>query len=126
MIQAEKVFELSGHSTGIYGITQGLSKETFLTASGDSFIASWNMKERAPDKFSVKADGGCYSTFYDAESKLLLIGRVNGDIHIINTEEKKEIKHYKLHKKGVFDFTSLNSKNLFISCGGDGTLALWD
>lgn len=125
-IEIEKVFELSGHSTGIYSITQGVESNKVLTASGDSFVASWNLEERMPDDFSVKAEGGCYSVLFVPEEQQLWVGRVNGDIHVIDTATKKEVKHYKHHKKGVFHFAYLSKQRKMLSGGGDGVLAIWN
>lgn len=126
MSKVEKVFELSEHATGIYDLSIGLEKNKILTASGDSFIASWNVKDRKPDEFSVKAEGGCYSVRFIPEQDLLWVGRVNGDIHVIDTASKQEVKHFKLHKKGVFSIAYLPYKNWVLTGGGDGVLAVWD
>lgn len=124
-IEIEKVFELSGHATGIYSLTHGLKENTVLTASADSFIASWDIEKRTADEFSVKAEGGCYSAHFEKSQNLLWVGRVNGDVHVIDTRSKKEIKFFQLHKKGVFDIQYLPAQKLFLTAGGDGVLGIW-
>jgi WD40 repeat protein len=73
-----------------------------LSAGGDRFVAQWNIRECKPDTFSVKLPSVVYTTLLLKERSLLLMGTMEGSLHVIDLEERKEIKYLQLKAGGIF------------------------
>ncbi len=116
------VFE--GHSGAIYSLQY--DGQFIYSASADKYVVRWNLATGEQDKFAIRLPATPYSIqLIDQQSKLIA-GLSNGDIHIFDLAERKELKFYKLHKKGVFALAENPLKQQFYSADGDGTLSVWD
>lgn len=119
-----KKITFSGHSGAIYSLQY--DGEFIYSASADKYVVRWNLKTGEQDKFAIKLPATPYAIqLIDNHSKLIA-GLSNGDIHIFDLDERKEIKFYKLHKKGVFSMAENPSKNQFYIADGEGTLSVWN
>ena len=121
----DKLFDIKKHDTGIYCLAEGINEHTFFSGSGDGTIGLWDINEKDVLPLSIQAEGAVFSLFYDASRENLIIGKLNGDLHIIDLASKKEIHHIKHRKKGVFQIFELSSKEL-VTAGGSGNLSIWD
>ena len=124
-VQVTKIAALTGHQGSIYtlGLT-AFGASAFLSGSGDGAVIRWDLNET--DKATQVASVGTniFSLMEIPEKNLLLLGQLQGGIHVLDLVSKKEIKHLALHKNGVFDLQRLND-NTFVAAGGDGTLSVW-
>ena len=116
---------IGSHSGPCYSICSG-PDNNFLTSGSDKIVAFWDGLKCNPVNLSIKIDSPAYALNYDEKQSILFIGSNSGNIHWIDLKEKKEIKNFTLHKKGVFDLKIIPENNLLISTGGDGTLGVWD
>lgn len=121
----EKVFDIKKHNTGIYTLHPGINDVTFFSASGDGVIGLWDIKKKDILPLSIKAEGAIFSLLFQKEQESLIIGRLSGEIHIVDLQTKKEKKAIRHHKKGVFQIIPLNGDQL-ITLGGDGYMGVWD
>jgi WD40 repeat protein len=132
VVKIDKIQELRGHSGPIYALLEGRKAGFVLTASGDRFIAEWNLtglnenKEAEPSKFSIQLEQPCFSTLYLEEEGFLLAGNSEGGIHVIDLSEGKEARLLKVHEKGVFAFCHIPEENMIIAGGGNGFLSAWE
>ncbi|MDP2387372.1 MAG: WD40 repeat domain-containing protein [Bacteroidota bacterium] len=112
--------ELKGHVGAVYSLSQGLSDDMVLSASGDKFVAQWNIETGKPDTFSVKMQAIVYATFYLKEQNKLLVGTAAGSFHVFDLQEKKEVKNLVLDSKGIFaiQYSSLRKKIFLATEGG--------
>src|SRR5687767_6496989 len=95
-----------------------------LSGSGDRFVAQWNIEAGKPDTFSVKMQAIVYSTLYLKEQNKLVVGTAAGSLHVLDLQEKKEIKNLVLDTKGIFSIQYVvSTKKLFITTEG-GKLVL--
>lgn len=119
-----KKITFSGHSGAIYSLQY--DGEFIYSASADKYVVRWNLKTGEQDKFAIKMPATPYAIqLIDKHSKLVA-GLSNGDIHIFDLYGRKEIKFYKLHKKGVFSIAENSLKSQLYTADGEGTLSVWN
>lgn len=126
MIHVKKQFELSGHAGPVYGFSEGRTYGSLLTASGDRFIAEWDLEQATASPFSVKMEEAVFTVHCMIEKQLMLAGTGNGHLHIIDLAAGKEVKNLKVHTKGVFCILPVPEENLILVAGGDGFLSVWE
>lgn len=122
----KKQFELSGHAGPVYGFSEGRKKGSLLTASGDRFIAEWDLEQATASPFSVKMEEPVFTVHCIIEEQVMLAGTGNGHLHIIDLVAGKEIKNLKVHTKGIFDILPIPDEKLIVVAGGDGFLSVWE
>ena len=88
-------------------------------------MAEWNGKNLEQEAFAIKLEEAAYAVFAIPYSDQIAIGAASGGIHIIDRASKQEIKNLAVHRNGVYAFGYLKSQEMLVSCGGDGSLALW-
>lgn len=114
--------EIIGHSAPIYDLT--IHRDHLYSASGDGFVARWNIKDLTQDTFSIKCSKPPYSLV--AANGHLWFGLSNGDMHVIDLEQKTEIKYFQQHRHAIFSLVSISQKNLILAGDADGNLSIWD
>lgn len=118
-----KVREIVGHVASIYSIDG--HKDLVYTASGDHFVARWNIESGLQDAFSIKAEKAVYALKLISTQTILAFGTNSGSIHVVDIEDKKEIRHFVQHKSAVFCIQENEFKNQVYSTDADGNLAVW-
>jgi WD repeat-containing protein 61 len=121
-----KEFELTGHAAGVYDLAPGTANHMVFSASGDGFIATWNILLHRQEPFSIRIGKPVYSLLHDAEGQRLWAGTGHGPLHIVNLKERTEEKLIDLHEKGVFRLMLHPMKRHLYSLGGDGVLCIWE
>ena len=122
-ILINKVEQLTGHTSAVYALCEGPSPGIFLSGSSDGVVAEWDVFNLKQGKIAVKINAAVYSIAFVKEKKILLIGNGIGGIHIVNLQQKKEIKLLQIHKGPVFDIKYSAVNNCFYSASSDGTIA---
>jgi hypothetical protein len=123
-VDVKKIATLTGHSGSIYSIIKEASDTYFFTGSSDKFVALWNLETLSAEKFAAAMPSTIYSLCYVSEKKILLIGTTGGKIHILDIENKKELKILQHHTAAIFDIRYSSQTNCFYSASGDGALAI--
>lgn len=113
--------EISGHNGAIYSI---VADHNFIySGSADRFVARWKLDEGIQDNFTIKLESPVYAMCEVGPT--LFIGLSNGDLHVVDIKERKELKFYQQHKKGIFEI-ALNAKmNQVYVVDADGNLSVW-
>lgn len=126
-VLVEKLFELNGHSAAIYSLDFFSDDSNFIyTASGDGFIARWDISRQAQDTFSIRLSSSSYALKCIDSTSLLVTGLSNGDVHVIDVLNKKEVAHLKYHSTGIFFIqVNLSKKHLYIS-DAVGNISIWN
>ena len=124
--EIKKIFTFSGHNAGIYALCTGINDECIISGSADKYVAQWNLKKGTQENFSAKLPSAVYSLLPMYHQNQLWIGTGNGQIHIIDTIKKEEIRVLKCHHLAVFDIKFAEKLNLVFSSGGDGILNVYD
>lgn len=123
-IQFAKHLEIRQHSMAVYSITP-INNEQIISGSADGFCVMWNIETGEQEAFAVKSDHPVYS-IHQFDNKFLSIGLNNGDLHIIDLEQKKEIKFFTQHKSAIFSQIYLPKQQKLITGDADGYIAVWD
>lgn len=120
----KKAAKLTGHGGPVYQVIQGPEPHLIFTCSGDRVVAQWDLKKLEAAPFVAKFPAIVYSLCFIKELKLLLAGTSAGAIHVIDLDQKKEIKILQHHTGPVFDIQYSYNYNSFYSAGGDGQFSV--
>lgn len=123
-LEVKTIAALNGHTGCIYAVDRGLYTNTIFTGGSDNFIAQWNLDTLQAEKFATAFDAHLYTICHIPEKELLLAGTTDGNIHIIDINQKKEIRILKYHKGPVFDIKYSLKTNCFYTAGGDGNFGI--
>ena len=122
----QRIAAISAHAGAVYCLEQGRQRNTFFSGSADKFVAEWNLHTFEQEKFTIKLEYTPYSLCYLKEKSRLLIGTSAGGIHVIDTTEKKEIRHLALHNQGIYDLKHIDTFDWFTAASGDGSISVWN
>jgi WD40 repeat protein len=112
-----------GHTGGVYDLIQ-TSDKSFLSASGDRLVVSWNIDQPEQGNLIARASDSIYAICYLADNNELLIGQAKGEIHVIDLSTNQEKKLLKTNDKGVFSIVENKLKHKIYVLGGDGVLSV--
>lgn len=118
-----KIRQIIGHVASIYSV-DGVN-DLVYTGSGDHFVARWNIDTGLQDAFSIKAEKAIYCLKLVQNNSILAFGTNAGSLHVIDIENKKEIRHFVQHKSALFCIQENKHKNHVYSADADGNLAVW-
>ncbi len=123
-IEVKKIAALTGHSGSVYALGQGITKNTIFSGSSDKFVALWNLETLETEKFAAQFPAIIYTLCPVPEKQLLLVGTSAGSVHVVDLENKKELKILQHHTDPVFDIKYCLKTNCFYTAGGDGNFAI--
>jgi WD repeat-containing protein 61 len=118
-------FHIRSHSSAVYGLSKGEEPHIFYSASGDGYLASWNLHSGEQGKFAVNVGQPVFSVHFVHKYHHLLAGTQDGGIHVIDRQNKKELRLLQGHQQGVFHMMTNAAENLLFVSGGDGLLTIW-
>ena len=113
------------HAASLYAICYSEKLDLVFTGGADNVVASWNPATFENTDFTIKTNSTVVNLQIINESQLF-IGLFNGDIHIIDLDQKKEIKYITHHKKGIYASLYDVKSNRLVIGSGDGMLTIWD
>jgi WD40 repeat protein len=119
-----KSIEFNKHGSAVYSLA--FDGNYLFSGSADCRIARWNISKGIQDDFTVKTDFPVYAISLVRQKSLLWIGLSNGNMHVIDLINRKEIKFYQQHKSAIFTITENKLKEHIYSTDADGNLAVWD
>lgn len=109
--------------TPLYAIADGTHADSFFTASANGLVSEWNTEWGVSSEIQVKTSGAVFSLLYDEIYKFLWVGCQQNTLIVVDIQNKKEVKNYKVHPGGVFDVKIIEDKVL--SVGADGNVIEW-
>jgi WD40 repeat protein len=113
--------EYLGHSGAIYN---AFVLDGFLySASSDRYVGRWDLETGEQTSFVVQCTSAPYSLF--AADNYLWIGLSSGDMHIIQLDEKKEVKFIQQHQSGIFHIGAIPNSHFVLSSDADGMVHVW-
>lgn len=110
--------------TPLYAIADGTHADSFFTASANGLVSEWNTEYGVSSEIQVKTTGAVFSLLYDETTHFLWIGCQQNTLSVVDIQDKKEIKNYKVHPGGVFDIKIVEDK--ILSVGADGNVIEWN
>ncbi|MEX2589002.1 MAG: WD40 repeat domain-containing protein [Chitinophagales bacterium] len=126
-ISVNQLASFTGHKSGIYTLEKAGEASIFYSSGGDGMMVEWNAA--APEKGQVRATvpNQVFSMLRLPEKQLLLLGQLQGGIHLLDQVKHQEIKLLQAHASAVFQIFRLkNQPGYFFSIGGDGRLLKWN
>lgn len=124
-IAVHRLAEFNGHQGSVYSLIRGETPETFVSGSGDRQVVEWSLLKPDEGKLLARVNTNIFTLLPLNDWKTMLIGQLQGGIHVIDLKEGLEKKLLAFHKKGVFDLKLINHGNTFLAAGGDGVLSVW-
>ena len=126
-INVNKIFHLTGHQAAVYALVAGADEKLVYTGSSDKMIARWNIAEKKADNFAASMPASVYQLLYDVACNRIYVGSGVGAVHVIDLNEKKEIKNLMLHPNAaIFDLLKVEKHQLIISAAANGNIAAID
>ncbi|MDB4105324.1 hypothetical protein N9545_07340 [Salibacteraceae bacterium] len=123
-MNAEKLHQLTAHSGALYALAHGRTTNALFSAGGDRVVAEWNLERAETNAFAVRTESTVYSLL-NLDNKLV-IGTSNGGMHVIDLETKRELRHLKLHDKGIFHLFNDHTNSRVYACCADGSVSVWN
>ena len=124
-IQVHQIAALTGHEGSIYTLYMPTEGDTIYSAGGDGMVVAWDLKTPGDGQLLARVPSHVFSML-QLPGGLLLLGQLQGGIHVVDPKSRQEVKHLALHKGGVFDIQPAPGKQVFYAAGGDGVLSVWD
>jgi WD40 repeat protein len=126
MIQVKKIAALTGHAGSVYSLClHNKEQQQFFSTGGDGNVVCWNFDNLEKGILSAKVASQIFSMLHLSNANRMLLGQMQGGIHVLDLESKKEIKHLAFHQLGVFDLQTDVAEQIVLAAGGDGVLSLW-
>jgi WD repeat-containing protein 61 len=122
-VKLHKQLEIREHNMAVYDVSID-AEGKFYSGSADCYVAKWDATTGKQDSFTVRCDFPVYSLSM-ITPQLLCIGLSTGNLHLIDTSSRKEIRFFTQHKAAVFTQLSLTKKGLHLTADADGNLAVW-
>ena len=120
----EKRVELTGHAASIYAVCSHNDK--IYSASGDKFVAAWDIIQEKQDNFAIKTEFSNYSIEYLTETNLLIIGTSTGAFYVVDVLNKQELHFIVQHTSAIFSMKENRLKNQLYVADADGNLSVWN
>jgi WD40 repeat protein len=114
----------TGHRASIYALAAG-TDSVFYSAGSEGMIVAWNAEDPEEGSVIAKVPGVIYSLL-NFENKLLLAGTAHGKIHVIDIQNKKEVRLLQYHHAPVFRIAWNSFNELFYSLDGNGVAQVYD
>lgn len=124
-LQLNKRHHFTGHNNAIYALAPGRTANSVLTASGDGIVAEWDIVNGGDARLVARVPTQIFSLVHIPAYSLVVVGQMNGGIHVLNTESNKEERHLLRHDNAVFYMAYDASRTRLLAAGGDGRLSIW-
>jgi len=120
-----KKAQFLGHNAAVYALSGFVEPNSFLSAAGDGWIVSWDLKNPDKGRLLAKTDSNIFSILYLPTKNWFIAGNMYGALHWIDLSNGINFKSVQHHRKGVFSLFAINEKEI-LSLGGDGILTKWN
>lgn len=122
--EVNKLHTLAGHRDCIYTVQEGKSASDLFSAGGDGMVVRWSMEAPETGELIARFPNSIYALHYlQGEDKIIAAQNFEG-IHLLDYDNRKEVKSLKLTDSHIFDLQS-QGKKIFAS-GGDGVVYVVD
>jgi len=113
-----------GHAGAIYALEY--DERYIYSASADKYVVRWNPTTQQQDAFAIKLPNTPFCLVFIDNNSKLVVGLSNGNMHLFDLHERKEIKCLQLHRQGVFAGIEHPAQQRFYIADGKGTLSVWN
>lgn len=122
-ITIEQIAKLTIHNGSVYALVKGENENTFFSGGSEGIVVKWKTDLLNQPTAVAKVDGQIFALCFHSSKNHLLIGTMSGGFHVIDLNEKKEIRYITFHTQSIFDIKFFGNK-VFVA-SKDGTLSIW-
>ncbi len=115
---------LTGHAGAVYSID--CDGKYIYSASADKYVVRWNLETGKQDAFAIKFNSSPYSIKLFNNNTFIAVGLANGDLHIFDLVDRKEVKFYQQHTTGIFNCSENKFTNHLYVGDAAGNLSVWN
>jgi len=119
----EQTYAFAKHD-GSVKCLHSISDDEFVSAGTDSLVIRWNLKGEIVNSIRLRTDVQCLCAISGNRERLLL-GCVNGQILVWESDAKEEFSFRKIHRDSV-QFIRKYSDVVFLSVSVDGLMCMWE
>ncbi|MDX2306552.1 MAG: WD40 repeat domain-containing protein [Microscillaceae bacterium] len=123
-VEVHKKASLAGHTDCIYTLCPSPNDQFFFSSGGDGIVARWDLANPEIGDLIVRVPNSVYALYCLQAQKQLLVGQNFEGLHLIDLENKQEIRSVKLTDAAIFDIQCYGS-DIFVACG-DGVVIVVD
>ncbi len=124
-MEFKQLFSLKEHKSAVYALCQGREEHLILSAGSDQYVIQWNLETLSAERVIAKSSTTVISLLYVKEFNYVLIGQIEGGIHVIDLKQGKEVSYLKIHKGYIFDLKYHAAKKELVVASGDGSISIW-
>jgi len=117
-VQAKQLAVYSGHTGSVYALAVDETAGLIYTSGADGLVIRWDIKIFGEGKLLAKLAEAVHCLHIELGQNRLWIGTAKGNVHVLDLNEKQEIKLFAAHSLALFDIKQLG--NTVYSAGGDG------
>jgi len=121
-MKAKRKNQLEGHKGPLYILSS--FGDRLLSGGSDRRIVEWDLSKEEGGVLANSA-AAIISLLYLKDQALLLVGQMEGGVHVVDLKERKEIKYLKGHENYIFDIKYHPDKEELIFASGDGSFSVW-
>jgi hypothetical protein len=112
-----------GHNGAIFDLTY--DGDFLYSASADKFVTRWDLDTGIQDKFAIRLPQSPYSIGLLQKNTQLLVALSNGDLHLFDLQNRKEIRYIKHHQHAVFGICAPENSPFVFTGDAEGNIAVW-
>lgn len=102
-IEVKKINSMHGHRDSVFALEAHRQENMIFSGAADGMVIMWDLSQENLGKIIAKVPASVYSLKYLSQSNRLIIGQNFDGLHLIDLDEKKEIKSVQLTKSYIFD-----------------------
>lgn len=102
-MKVSKLDTFAGHRDCVYTIEAAHISNAILSAGADGQVVLWYFDKPDLGELVVQVPASIYAIALQPDSNTLWVGQNNDGVHLIDLQEKKEIKSLKLTNGSIFD-----------------------
>jgi WD40 repeat protein len=119
-IKVEKIHNFKGHNDCVYTLEPSSVDTEFFSGAGDGMVVKWDLTKPDEGELIAKLSNSIYALHHHRDSNFLIVGNNYSGIHVIDWQQKKEIRSLQLTDAAIFEIKSID--NLLLVGTGNGTL----
>ncbi|MDH5474341.1 MAG: WD40 repeat domain-containing protein [Cyclobacteriaceae bacterium] len=114
----------SGHRDCVYVLESGASPNLFFSGAGDGMIVKWDFNLPDQGELIANLSNSIYALHYHQLSNTIIVGHNYDGIHVLDWQNKTEIKSLHIGNAAIFDIQSID--NTILIALGNGEVVVVD
>lgn len=120
----QKLDTFGGHRDSVYTLERGLEHGQFFSSGGDGQVVRWRLDRPDRGELIATVPASVYALGLQPATGLLWVGQNYDGLHLIDTEQKREVGSLKLTSSAIFDIKFYRNE-AYVALG-DGVVIVLD